>query len=250
MPALYNDEAGAQGRAKKLRLLAVADNVEPRLYNSSVVDWLAPVDLIISCGDLPPDYLDYVVSTLNTRLLHVLGNHCCAQHDPVTNRCKPSAYPGAYNLNGRAVEAEGLLIAGIEGSPRYNGGPHQYTEQQVMYNLLRLIPSLLLNKAQTGRYLDILVTHTPPRGIHDMEDVAHRGFSSFIPFLERFKPTIMLHGHTHRYDPLAPMRSRYGETEIINTYGHVMLELERDGLGWKIADKGEVPSGQRTAVSS
>ena len=146
-------------------------------------------------------------------------------------------------MNGRAVEAEGLLIAGIEGSPRYNGGPHQYTEQQVMYNLLRLIPSLLLNKAQTGRYLDILVTHAPPRGIHDLEDVAHRGFSSLIPFIERFKPTLMLHGHTHRYDPLAPTRSRCGETEIINTYGHVLIELERNGPGWRIAAKDGVKAG-------
>ncbi len=118
-----------------------------------------------------------------------------------------------------------LLVAGIEGSPLYNKGPHQYTEQQVAFYLLSMVPGLLRNKARHGRYLDILITHAPPRGIHDNSDIAHQGFTSLLPFLERFKPAILLHGHTHRYDPTLPMRSRYKQTEILNAYGHVTVDL-------------------------
>jgi hypothetical protein len=237
MPALNYNGKSLQS-SETLRVLAVADVVEPQIYNNGVADWLGPVDLIISSGDLPPYYLDFLVSMLGAPLFHVLGNHCYVPHDTVTKQCSPTAFAGAQNLNGRLAEQKGLLLAGAEGSPRYNKGPHQYTEQQMELNLLRLVPGMMLNKVRTGRYLDILVTHAPPRGIHDNTDIAHRGFTSLIPFIERFKPTLLLHGHTHRYDPLLPVRTRYGDTEIINAYGHVLLDLSRhaDNSAWKLAD--------------
>jgi Icc-related predicted phosphoesterase len=36
-----------------------------------------------------------------------------------------------------------------------------------------------LNKLKYGRYLDILVTHAAPRGIHDAEDWTHIGIKAF-----------------------------------------------------------------------
>jgi Icc-related predicted phosphoesterase len=189
---------------------------------------------------LPPEYLDFLMSTLSAPLVHVLGNHCSARHDPVTGRCDPAAYQGAYNLNGVVAEYEGLLLAGAEGSPWYNGGPHQYTDQQMTVNLLKLVPGLLRNKVQTGRYLDVMVTHAPPKGTHDNPDIAHRGFASLVPFIERFHPALLLHGHTHRYEPMLPIRSRLGQTEVINAFGHVILELARADIrsGWRVVNPG------------
>jgi len=237
MPARYYNGKSLQS-CETLRVLAVADYIEPQLYDNGVADWLGPVDVIISCGDLPPYYLDFLVSTLGAPLFHVLGNHCFLPHDPVTRQCSPDAFLGARDLNGRVADYNGLLLGGVEGSPRYNRGPHQYTEQQMELNLLRLVPGMLLNKVRTGRYLDILVTHAPPRGIHDNTDIAHRGFTSLNSFIELFKPTLLLHGHTHRYDPMLPLRTRHGETEVINTYGHVVLNLTRPNANapWTLAD--------------
>jgi hypothetical protein len=231
-------------RATTLRILAIADSVEPQLYNSQVASWLGQVDLLVSCGDLPPYYLDFLASNLNVPLVHVIGNHCYVPHDE-HKRCAPDAYPGAYNLHRKVstVEiAEGvspLLMAGLEGSPWYNDGPHQYTEAHAALSLSSLVPGLLLNKAQTGRYLDIMLTHAPPRGIHDNKDRAHMGFPSLLPFLARFKPALLLHGHTHRYDPSLPVQTRYKQTEIINAYGHVVLELvnEENKMGWRLKPK-------------
>lgn len=230
-----------------LRILAVADRLEPQLYSNSVTDWLGPVDLVVSCGDLPAYYLDFLMSTLDVPLLHVIGNHCYVPHD-AHKRCEADAYPGARNLHKRTVslklgeDASPLLLAGLEGSPWYNGGPHQYTEAQATLSLSSLVPRLMLNKARNGRYLDIMVTHSPPRGIHDSGDRAHKGFQSLIPFLQRFQPVLLLHGHTHRYDPTASIQTHYRGTEIINVYGHALLELVRGPheKGWRLRPKAQV----------
>lgn len=222
-----------------MRILAFADQVEPQLYSNSVARRLGPVDLLISCGDLPPYYLDFLFSTFNVPLYHVLGNHCYVPHEPSSAQCPPNAYMGAVNLNGRVVEHGGLFLAGAEGSPIYNRGPHQYSDQQFALTLLRLVPALLANKVRTGRYLDVMVTHTPPRGVHDMGDVAHKGFPSLLSFIERFQPLVLLHGHTHRYNPLMPVSSAVGRTQVINTYGHVLLDLEPavGRAGWQLQNK-------------
>jgi hypothetical protein len=223
---------------RELRVLAVADMVSPQLYHCDVNDWLGPVDLLVSCGDLPPDYLDFLMSMIGVPMVHVLGNHCYVPHDPVTGRCSSDAYLGVFNLHGKLADYRGLLMAGVEGCPMYSRGPHQYTEQQVAWNLLRMYPSLMLEKARSGRYLDLLVTHAPPRGIHDNEDVAHKGFGILRSFIERFKPALVLHGHTHRYDPTLPVYSRHGDTHIVNVYGHCLIDLVRTGErpGWHVAN--------------
>jgi Icc-related predicted phosphoesterase len=231
-------EPGKQGAEPSgtMRLLCVSDVVEPQLYNNSVKDWIGPVDLLISCGDLPPYYLDFLASTLGAPLVHVLGNHCYLPHDPVTRQCSPDAYMGAFNLDGRVAQCNGLLVAGLEGSPLYNMGPHQYTEQRVAWKLFRLTLALVFEKVQRGRYLDVMVTHAPPRGIHDNPDVAHKGFESLVTFIDRVKPTVLVHGHTHRYDPMQETHTRVGETEVINVYGHALLTLVWEGKAsrWKL----------------
>ncbi len=234
--SLHPIAQGPERNTNKMHILAFADQVEPQLYNNSVARWIGPVDLLISCGDLPPYYLDFLFSTFNVPLFHVLGNHCYVPHDPASKQCSPNAYPGVFNLNGRVVEHDRLLIAGAEGSPLYNRGPHQYTDQQFALTLLRLVPALLANKVRTGRYLDVMVTHTPPRGLHDMGDQAHRGFPSLLSFIERFHPTILLHGHTHRYNPMMPVSTTVGRTQVINTYGHALLDMQpaEGRAGWQL----------------
>ena len=230
--------AGAAGRdAGGQRILAVSDIVSPTLYNLRIAEQIGPIDLLLSCGDLPPYYLDFLTTLLSARCYHVIGNHCAAPHlRSGSGLCAPDAYPGAVNLHGRVMTVGGLLLAGVEGSPWYNGGPHQYTEGEVARRLYRLVPALLLNHLRTGRYLDILVTHAPPRGIHDRLDVPHRGFTSFCWFLRTFRPRYMLHGHIHRAST-TPAVTRYLDTTVVNVYGHQMLEWTRDD-GRRTTDDG------------
>jgi Icc-related predicted phosphoesterase len=122
------------------------------------------------------------------------------------------------------MEARGMLLAGLEGSMRYKpGAPFQYTGSEMAYKIGRIMPALLMNRVLHGRYLDILITHSPPFGIHDGEDLPHRGFKALLGLMARFRPRYLLHGHKHIYG-LEPSRTRYRDTEVVNVYPFRVIE--------------------------
>jgi Icc-related predicted phosphoesterase len=210
--------------ASAFKILAVADEVDARLYGGGarLRDQGVP-DLILACGDLPPYYLDYLVSQLDVPLYAVHGNHDAApplEGSAGFERC------GAAWIGGRAVNANGVLMAGFDGSLRYNNGPYQSSERQMQAAVRTLVPHLLLNKLKYGRFLDILMTHAPPRGIHDQPDRCHRGFDAFRWLVQLFQPRYHLHGHIHIYDRRAPTVTQVGRTEVVNVFPFKRLELE------------------------
>lgn len=201
----------------EITILAVSDVVEKRIYSDNVGDRFKGVDLVLSCGDLPPYYLEFIVSALNVPLFGVRGNH---DHGRVFDAvARGTLGPGTIDLHRHGAESHGLLIAGLEGSMRYNDGPHQYSEAGMRLQIARLMPRLLLNRYRHGRYLDILITHAPPQGIHDQPDPCHRGFAVLRDFLQRFRPRYHLHGHIHIYDRHTTTRTQFGDTTVLNAYG-------------------------------
>ncbi len=136
----------------------------------------------------------------------------------------------------RRANHGGLLLAGLEGCRKYNpDAPFHYTEAEVRRQVLRLGAQLMLNRARFGRYLDILITHAPPRGIHDAEDLPHQGFESYLALLRRFRPLLMIHGHQHIYNRSLPTETIYEGTRVLNTYGYRVIELARRAdLGWEL----------------
>ena len=195
--------------------------------------------MIISCGDLPAFYLDYLVSMLGKPLLYVCGNH-----DHYENSRRPveelfaqkdfseSSYNfdhfsnfGGMNLDKKPLKFLGMLFFGFEGSYLYNHGEHQYSESQMQQKLFRRLPRLLFNRCTEGRSIDVMVTHSPPRGIHDKDDLPHRGFEAFLQFIRTNKPKYFLHGHTHLYDRRQSRMTEYMGTKIINCYDYQILDL-------------------------
>jgi Icc-related predicted phosphoesterase len=214
-----------------MKILTISDRVEEVLYSPALKQFFGDVDLVLGCGDLPYYYLEYIVTMLGGPLFYVIGNHGLA----VKHRYRPKEeweYPGGCeNLDGRVVYYRGLLIAGLEGSMRYNDSPFfQYTDREMAYKVWKLIPSLILNKLIHGRYLDILITHAPPLGIHDRPDLCHRGFRAFVALMERFRPGWLVHGHVHLYGPKQPTETFYRSTCVINTYGYRLLEIDEQAL--------------------
>jgi Icc-related predicted phosphoesterase len=202
-----------------MRVLTVSDQVANVLHSPAITDFARGVELILSCGDLPVDYLEYLVSLLNVPLYYVMGNH--------GGEGGEGDYPeGGENVDLRVVEHKGLLIAGLEGAQRYNNKPRfQYTENEMRARIAALTPALMLNKARYGRYLDVLITHAPPHRIHDSDDYAHRGFKSFIWFIEHYQPHYLIHGHVHVYDKRDETITVRGATTIVNAYGYKILEI-------------------------
>lgn len=207
-----------------MKILAVSDRVDARLYHPAVHKNMADVALILSCGDLPPGYLDFLATMLRVPLFYVAGNHDRPGEAP-----PPDGSPqpdNGLNLDERLVSYQGLLIGGLAGSMRYNRDPGpQYTEREMGRKVARLLPGLLWNRLRHGRYLDILITHASPRGIHDQSDLCHAGFNTFLQFMDRFEPRYLLHGHVHVYGHGAPTETRYGRTTVINVYPSRLLDI-------------------------
>lgn len=227
-----------------MRILAVADTPERLLYDNFSPDrWKGQVDLILSCGDLDYEYLEFLVTVLDVPLLYVAGNH------DVRYRTQPPG--GCEDIDGRVVRVGGLRIAGVAGSMRYNAGPNEYqfTERQMEWKLRRLS-----FKARRAGGVDIVISHAAPlhcpvfkqcaapigsgrRCDHpemprhlaaclDATDRAHLGFEPFRRFIVRFKPRYWLHGHNHLTYAWMPRISVIDETTVINAFGHYMLNTE------------------------
>lgn len=210
-----------------MKVLAISDKVVKRIYDERVKERFADVDLILSCGDLPFYYIEYVVTMLNVPTFYVLGNHCPPVRGDYAGVKTKDPPGGAVNLDGRVINHRGLILAGLEGSIRYNQRPyHQYTEGEMRRKVLGLIPQLLIQRLRHGWFLDVLVTHSPPLGIQDGSDHAHRGFAVFRWFMEMFRPQYLIHGHQHVYHPSEATETKYEDTWVINAFGHKVLEIE------------------------
>jgi Icc-related predicted phosphoesterase len=209
-----------------LKILAITDQEVEALHSPNVVQRYGDVDLIVSCGDLPYDYLDYIVTMLNKPMYFVHGNHDRDFEYTETGR-RYLAPRGAESLDMKSiVTPQGLILAGLEGSIRYDPRSiHQFTQEQMDRRAWQLSLKLIRNRVRYGRALDILVTHSPPFGINDGPDAAHSGFRAFNTLMHRFKPRLLLHGHKHVYTG-APPSTQVGATRVVNVYPHQLIELE------------------------
>lgn len=209
------------------KILAISDQVVPTIESPRIRERFGDVGMVLGCGDLPYLYMEYVASMLNLPCLYVHGNHDRSQY---LSTGQVLTEPGGWeNVDGRTVEVKGWIVGGLEGSQRYHpNAPYQHTEQAIKYKIWRMGLSMLLNRLQIGRYIDILITHAPPCGIHDEQDACHLGFRAFLYFMQRFRPRYLLHGHVHRYGN-ETWRTQYLDTEVINVFPSRVIEIGNDG---------------------
>lgn len=209
-----------------MRILAISDKVVPSLYSPQLRSVVGRIDLVVSCGDLPLYYVDFVASTLDVPCFMVHGNHAAgAEFESGSSLNPPPRHP--QDIDERIAREGGLLLAGLEGCIRYNRNPRfQYTQMEMWRKVARLAPALTWNRLKHGRYLDILVTHSPAAGIHDGPDRAHAGFTSFLWLMRRFRPRFLLHGHKHVYRSDETTETRYHDTRIINVFPWKVIETD------------------------
>ena len=218
-----------------MTILCVSDHRDPRVYSSQIRDRFSEVDLILGAGDLELTYYGFIVSSLNKPLLFVFGNHNLSEIGEYKRQFRDSSDPIGYSLSkpsygstfvsGKVKRVSGIIVAGLGGSRRYNGGPNQFSEFQMLLSIIKIVPRLMINRIKRGRYLDILLTHAPPFDTGDKPDPCHRGFKVFRWFIRRFRPAYLIHGHIHLYDMNASRESIYYGTKIVNAYNHVTIEL-------------------------
>ncbi|MCA9834242.1 MAG: metallophosphoesterase [Thermomicrobiales bacterium] len=215
-----------------LKVLAVTDEVDPRIYSSSVRERMGDVDLVISCGDLPATYLEFLTDSLHKDVYYVLGNHA-EEIVREGQRGQPRHPLGCIDLGFKVVRDErtGVIFAGLPGSPKYlENAPVQFTEGQMRWAIFKMMPRLIWNRLRYGRALDILVTHAPPRDVGDREDPAHRGFIVMRKLVKWAKPKYQLHGHVHLYDRSKGNATDLFDTRVINVYPYQKLDLVLERL--------------------
>ena len=169
-----------------MRILAIADEPSSRLWGELCRDALRGVDLILSAGDLPAKYLSFLTCFTDAPIVYIHGNH--------DDRYEKEPPEGCLCADGKIVLVKGVRILGLGGSIRYRpDAVHMYSEKEMAGRI-----SALHRKLRATGGFDILLTHTPIRGLGDQEDLAHRGFECFGPLLDAWRPAVMVHGHVHQ----------------------------------------------------
>ncbi|MBR6045022.1 MAG: metallophosphoesterase family protein [Ruminococcus sp.] len=198
-----------------MKVLIIADEESRSLWDFYTPDKLEGIDLIISCGDLKAEYLEFLVTMGRSPVLYVPGNH--------DSRYVESPPQGCECIDGRIFTYKGFRFLGFGGSFKYGDKPYMYTEKEMRRRLRRTKQTIFNHSG-----FDVLVTHSPARGFGDMDDLPHRGFECFNELMERCHPAYMLHGHVHasygkRFKRILDHPSG---TRIINGYEKYILELD------------------------
>ncbi|MCI2046261.1 MAG: metallophosphoesterase family protein [Faecalibacterium sp.] len=197
-----------------MKILALADEPSKLLWDFDTRKALEGVELILSAGDLPADYLEYLTNFTAAPILYVHGNH-----DGKTSWHEPG---GCFCIEDSVYVWRGLRILGLGGCIRYNlQSTYQYTEKEMAHRIKKLHWQMHWTKG-----FDILLAHSPARGLNDQEDPAHRGFACFNELLEQYQPGWFVHGHVHlQYNQALPRICTHGATTVINASERYLFEI-------------------------
>ena len=197
-----------------MHILALADEPVQRLWGGYGQETLKAADLILSAGDLSAAYLSYMTCFSSAPVVYVHGNHDdkYAQKPP----------EGCLCADGKVVQLKGVRILGLGGSLRYRPDAVNMYSEQEMEDRIR---SLRWNLRSTGGF-DILLTHSPIRGVGDQEHISHRGFECFGPLLDKYRPAVMIHGHVHQaYSAFFQRQRDYHGIPVINASTSYVFDL-------------------------
>ena len=159
-----------------MNILVLADHESKILYDYYDPNRMKDIDLIISCGDLEPEYLSFFATMCPVPVLYVRGNH--------DNKYERRPPEGCICIEDDIYVYKGIRIMGLGGSMRYlPDADNQYTERQMRARIRKMFFKLWRRKG-----FDILVAHAPAFHVNDMEDLPHRGFAAFCGLMEKYKP--------------------------------------------------------------
>ena len=162
------------------------------------------IELVISLGDFAREDLLPLELVKHIPKIGVYGNHCSGTYMEEI---------GILNLHAATWQYGGKTFAGLQGCVRYKSNPYaiMYTQDEV-YDILANYPQV-----------DIFITHCPPRGINDEDNIAHQGFDALLDYIDKKPPKILLHGHT--YPNEENIIRQHGPTKIEYTYGYQIIEI-------------------------
>ena len=198
-----------------MKILVLADVADKALWDYLDRRLLEGVELVLSCGDLPAEYLSFLTCFTNAPILYVHGNH-----DKGYDTKPPE---GCICVDDDIYEVGGVRVLGLGGSMRYRpDAPYMFSEGEMARRVRRL-----RRKLRKCKGFDILLAHAPAAGLGDLEDLPHRGFQTFLDLMDRYHPRYLVHGHVHQeYCAMSFSREReYGDTKVINAYKRYLIDF-------------------------
>ena len=197
-----------------MKIMAISDQESKLLWDYFDKSYLEGIDLILSCGDLKPQYLSFLATFTHVPILYVHGNH--------DDRYEQVPPEGCICIEDKIYVHNGVRILGLGGSVRYKQGEHQYTPSQMRWRVRKL-----WLKLKYHRGFDILLTHAPAYNLNDGEDLPHRGFEAFRTLLDKYNPAYFVHGHVHMdYGRKYPRTCTYNKTQVINAFEKYIFEID------------------------
>ncbi len=205
---------------RSVRFLAVSDERVSTIEDVRNREALMPIDAILGCGDLEPDYLGFLADAFGAPLLYVRGNHDRDAGWGIHSAFLPEP------LGNRPEPIEGITIAGLSW-PGKDRGRAERDGMAAWWQAANAVARAKLG----GRRPDVVISHVPPRGLGDApEDDYHRGFSAYHWLCRTLNPRLWLHGHTTAASTTS-WRTTWGDTVLVNVTGGVLIEIERAGNG-------------------
>jgi Icc-related predicted phosphoesterase len=196
-----------------VRLLAVSDEPEAGLDFERNRTQIGRVDAVIGCGDLEPEYMNFLAEAFRAPLIYVRGNHDRGVNWQATSEVLP------HPLAGRSNEVPGITLLGLPW-PGDARSPRAVRDDQAAWR--QVLPVLV--RPPRSRPL-IVVSHVPPKGLGDVpEDYYHRGFAAYEKVCRRLQPLLWLHGHTS-LAAARDWRVTCGATSLVNVTGAVVVEI-------------------------
>jgi Icc-related predicted phosphoesterase len=198
-----------------VKILAISDVESKYLWEYFDPRPFAGTDLIISCGDLNPNYLSFLVTMIPAPLMYVYGNHDKGyeRNPPLGCRC----------IDGELVVYRGVRILGLGGCLGMAPAPYEHTEKQMLRRIKRVSSSI-----RKAGGIDILVSHAPAAGLGDGGDQYHMGFQALRMIDEQYQPALHLFGHKHMSgSPVARANVlTLGDTTLVNATGYRIIEFD------------------------
>ena len=196
-----------------MKILLLADEESKYYWDYFEKSKLEGIDLIISCGDLAPQFLSFMATFAKVPILYVHGNH-----DACYDETPPD---GCICIDDDVYVHEGVRIAGLGGSMCYNFGMYQFTEDEMKKRVRKL-----RRKIKKAGGLDILITHSPAFELNDSTDLPHTGFQAFYQILDEYEPLLFADGHVHiNYGRDFKRISEYKNTKVVNAFEKYIIEI-------------------------
>jgi hypothetical protein len=226
-PRPFADRGGAP-----IRLLAASDDPDPGLAYESNRRAIAPIDGVIGCGDLAPDWLSFLADAFRVPLVYVRGNH-----DRGGEWEEPDLPVPPPLQAGRHERIAGVAIAGLEWPGVRERGNRRHP--WLAWRQALAVARRLLLARLTGRVEPVLViSHAAPLGAGDAADRYHLGFPAYRWLLGWLRPPLWLHGHTTTAS-VPSLRVDVGRTVLVNVTGAILVELVAPGSDRDVAADGD-----------